>query len=443
MIHLGDICQICGLDIEPVDVVTGGSPCQDLSIAGNRAGLSGARSGLFREQVRVVREMRAATLGARPRFMVWENVPGALSSNDGLDFMEVLHECIKVVEPEAPAVPVPAKGWPGTGCLYDELGHWSVAWRIHNSRFWGVPQNRRRIALVCDFGGLRAPEILFERPGVCGNPATSAGAKKAPTGTLAGCAAESADAYGLNGDRHETGLSAVPEATHTLGVTLRESVVYDARGNGDGKVVHTLTGDHDNRVTDYTHVVVSIGNGQRHMSANVECAGTLNCMHDHETAIICDRASFNQGANAKYDPAIGYANAAPSLVARGPHAVAVPPRYTVRRLTPRECERLQGFPDDWTKPCAVFVDSRGRTRKITDTERYRAIGNSIALPFWRWLLARIYGVVKTYEAAPLLGSLFDGIGGFPLCWPGRAAWASEIDDFCVAITKQHFSEKTT
>lgn len=377
MVHLGDICQICGLDIEPVDVVTGGSPCQDLSVAGGRAGLAGERSGLFREQIRVVREMRAATLGMRPRFMVWENVPGALSSNRGRDFMEVLHECIRVVEPEAPAVPVPAKGWPSAGCLYDELGHWSVAWRIHNARYWGVPQNRRRIALVCDFGGLCAPEVLFERTGVRGNPAQGECTEKASSGTLAGCASEYADAYGPNGD-------------------------------------------------------------SRDMSANVECAGTLNCMHDHEAVIICDRASSNQGVNAKYDPFIGYADAAPTLIAQGPHAVAVPPRYTVRRLTPRECERLQGFPDDWTRPCAVFVDSRGRTREITDTARYRALGNSIALPFWHWLLRRIHKIVKTYESAPLLGSLFDGIGGFPLCWPDRAAWASEIDEFCIAITKWRF-----
>ena len=438
MKHLGDVCQICGLDIEPVDVVTGGSPCQDLSVAGNRAGLAGERSGLFREQIRIVREMRAATLGMRPRFMVWENVPGALSSNRGRDFMEALHECIKTAEPEAPAVPVPAKGWPNAGCLYDELGGWSMAWRIHNAQHWGVPQRRRRIALVCDFGGLCAPEVLFERASMRGNPASSAGTKKVTAGTPTGCATEPGKAYGLNGGSRETGRSAIPEATHTLGVTLRESVVYDARGDGNGKIANTLTGDHDNRFTDYTRVAASIGNGQQHMSVNVECAGTLNCMHDPETVIVCDRASSNQGVNAKYDPFIGYAEAAPTLTAQGPHAVAVPPRYTVRRLTPRECERLQGFPDDWTRPCTVFVDSRGRTREITDTARYRALGNSIAIPFWRWLLRRIHETVKTYEPAPLLGSLFDGLGGFPLCWPGRAAWASEIDEFCIAITKWHF-----
>lgn len=371
MKHLGDICQICGLDIEPVDVVTGGSPCQDLSVAGGRAGLAGERSGLFREQIRVVREMRAATLGMRPRFMVWENVPGALNSNRGRDFMEVLHECIKTVEPEAPAVPVPKEGWPNAGCLYDELGGWSVAWRIHDARHWGTPQRRRRIALVCDFGGMCAPTVLFERAGVRGNPAQGAGTEKAPSGASAGCAAE--------------------------------SVVYDARGNGDGKVAHAL-----------------------------------NCMHDPETVIICDRASYSQGVNAKYDPFIGYTEAAPTLTAQGPHAVSVPPRYRVRRLTPRECERLQGFPDDWTRPCETFVDSRGRTREITDTARYRAIGNSIALPFWKWLMAQIYDTAKSYEPEPLLGSLFDGIGGFPLSWPGRTAWASEIDEFCIAITRWHF-----
>ena len=159
MRHVGDISKLRGADLEPVDCVVGGSPCQDLSIAGKRAGLAGERSGLYMEQIRITKELREEDIRngipnhlARPRFLVWENVPGAFSSNGGKDFAAVLEEAIKVAEPEASPVPVPEKGWPKSGCLYDEMGRWSVAWRVHDAQFWGVPQRRKRIALVADFG---------------------------------------------------------------------------------------------------------------------------------------------------------------------------------------------------------------------------------------------------------------------------------------------------
>ena len=181
--HLGDITKLDGATIEPVWCVTGGSPCQDLSIAGKRAGLAGARSGLFMEQIRVIKEMREhdKQLGwagelIRPRYMVWENVPGALSSNKGRDFAAVLEETIRIVEPEAPSVEVPEKGWPTWGGYRDVDGRWSVAWRVHDAQYWGVPQRRRRIALVADFGGDTAHEILFERTGVSGDIAESGAA---------------------------------------------------------------------------------------------------------------------------------------------------------------------------------------------------------------------------------------------------------------------------
>ena len=175
MQHLGDITKINGASVSPVNVIIGGSPCQDLSIAGKRAGLVGERSSLFLEQIRIIKEMRAedAKRGRsgkdiRPRFMVWENVPGAFSSNKRADFGAVLRETIKVVCEETPTVPVPKNGWPTAGCLTDMGGQWSVAWRVFDAQFWGVPQRRRRIALVADFGGLSAPEILFERKSVSG-----------------------------------------------------------------------------------------------------------------------------------------------------------------------------------------------------------------------------------------------------------------------------------
>ena len=174
MIHLGDITKIHGGTAPVVDAVIGGSPCQDLSIAGERAGFSGERSVLLLDQVRVTKEMRYRDRASgrtgkfiRPRYMVWENVPGAFSSNGGQDFQAVLTEMVRVVEPEAPPVPVPEKGWPTSGCLMGD--GWSVAWRVLDAQFWGVPQRRRRIVLVADFGGQSAPEILFVRKGLSGD----------------------------------------------------------------------------------------------------------------------------------------------------------------------------------------------------------------------------------------------------------------------------------
>ena len=171
MKHLGDITKINGSEIEPVDVITAGSPCQDLSVAGKRAGLAGERSGLFMEQMRVIKEMRKADElrgktdeYIRPRYLVWENVPGAFSSNKGEDFRCVLEEIAKVVEEDADIPGPPKGGWPYSGCIMGD--GWSIAWRIHDAQFWGVPQRRKRIALVADFGGRSAPEILFVRKGL-------------------------------------------------------------------------------------------------------------------------------------------------------------------------------------------------------------------------------------------------------------------------------------
>lgn len=172
MKHLGDITKINWFQVEPVDVVTGGSPCQDLSVAGKRAGLAGERSGLFMEQIRCVKELRQADVQRgrtgefiRPRYMVWENVPGAFSSGTtkGADFAAVIEEIIKVAEPNAAvSVCVPDRGWPKSGCYYAADGSWSIAYRVHDAQYWGVPQRRKRIALLADFGGLSAAGILFD-----------------------------------------------------------------------------------------------------------------------------------------------------------------------------------------------------------------------------------------------------------------------------------------
>lgn len=169
MKHLGDITKIHGYDITAVDVITGGSPCQDLSVAGKRAGLAGERSGLFMEQIRIVKEMRERDGNSgrsdrtiRPRYMVWENVVGATSSGTpkGEDFRIVLEEVARVSQKNAIIPGPPRGGWSNSGAIVGD--GWSIAWRIHDAQFWGVPQRRRRIALLADFNGDSAPRILFD-----------------------------------------------------------------------------------------------------------------------------------------------------------------------------------------------------------------------------------------------------------------------------------------
>lgn len=170
--QLGDISQIDGAKITTVDIISGGSPCQNMSIAGNREGLDGDRSVLFHEQIRIVKEMRKKTDGKYPRFMVWENVHGAFSSNKGEDFRCVLEEIVRIAEPGV-SIPRPPKGgkWSYAGAIMGD--GYSVAWRTFDAQYWGVPQRRRRIYLVADFGGGCAPKILFECKSLSWNPTQS------------------------------------------------------------------------------------------------------------------------------------------------------------------------------------------------------------------------------------------------------------------------------
>lgn len=485
MIHLGDITKIDGKRIEPIDVIVGGSPCQDLSVAGKRAGLAGERSGLFMEQIRLTKELRQqdAERGkpdhlCRPRYFVWENVPGAFSSQKGADFAAVLEEVIRVVEPQAPDVPVPEKGWPTAGCIYDDMGRWSVAWRVHDAQFWGVPQRRRRIALVADFGGLSAPEVLFERKGLRWDPAQSGTPRQGAASDAEGSPGGASRTYNI-GSYHskkwksdnphsgvyETEVSKTLDAlncgypacnqggtaivaihqnasgelrTSTKGYTLGTSsnasarntpMIFDARGNGDGETVCTITGDYENRVTDYTALCMQ-NTGQ----------GWWN-----ESQIGATLRTPSGGDSTKANLVVTYQIEA-TLKSSGVHAVPYESvdgtnciKKHVRRLTPLECERLQGYQDGWTD-IGEWVDSKGKRHDSSDSARYKALGNSIALPFWFWLMRRISA---QYVGTPTLGSLFDGIGGFPLCWEringkGTALWASEVEEFPIAVTKYHF-----
>lgn len=189
MAHLGDITKINGAETEPVDVISFGSPCQDLSVAGMRKGLKGERSGLFMEAIRIIREMRCATNGEYPRFAVWENVHGAFSSNQRQDFRAVLEE---IMEAE---IPMPKSGkWANAGMVRGN-GR-SLAWRVLDAQYWGVPQRRRRIFLVADFRGQCAGQILFESQGLLGDTAESGKAREEVAAT-AGTSTESASAIAV------------------------------------------------------------------------------------------------------------------------------------------------------------------------------------------------------------------------------------------------------
>ncbi|MEE3484531.1 MAG: DNA cytosine methyltransferase [Bacteroidales bacterium] len=265
MKHFGDITKIDGHNVPIVDIVTGGSPCQDLSVAGKRAGLEGERSGLFMEQIRIVKEMRdeytkqlqmrGADVNIRfikPRFMVWENVPGAFSSNKGDDFRCVLEEICRVADKTA-TIPIPKGGkWSTSGCIMGDW--WSVAWRLHDAQFWGVPQRRKRIALVADFGGRTAPEILFERESLSGNIEQSKQERKETTRYTRESTYQSAytlkirggaeiDSYGKKAGK---GALVQTEKSGTLGVSQDQTLITIENKTQPQAVVYGLCSDGSN-----------------------------------------------------------------------------------------------------------------------------------------------------------------------------------------------------
>jgi DNA (cytosine-5)-methyltransferase 1 len=520
MKHLGDITKIDGRTAPRVDCIIGGSPCQDLSIAGKRAGLAGARSGLFMEQIRLVKEMREASGAAYPRFMVWENVPGAFSSNKGKDFAAVLEETIRIVESEAPGIEVPDKGWPTWGGYRDVDGRWSVAWRTLDAQYWGVPQRRRRIALVADFRGCTAAEILFERKSLFGDFAESGTERERPAGEVENGAAyavrirggcdgggkgalvqtEKSGTLGTgndqtvfclqgNGiDRAETagcnGKGWRENQSYTLNTVDRPAVVYNeetitsktnasnpqlgdpchtlgATGAGRTILVNDVCCDMQHRseavrIYDGTapaltarmgtgggNAPICIGNGQGDVASHLtpDVCQTLNCMHDPMAIMESTPCTLDGKEQTSTLMARDYKG--PGRYDTIGRLVSTP---SVRRLTPLECERLQGYPDGWTAIGDwVKTDKRGRKIKLkgsVDSPRYKALGNSIALPPWRFVLYRLcmqLGHVGT------MASLFDGIGGFPLIWEqingkGSCLWASEIEEFPIAVTKRRFGE---
>lgn len=476
MKHLGDITKINGAEIEAVDVITGGSPCQDLSVAGKRAGLAGTRSGLFMEQIRIVKEMRQADEQAgrtggfiRPRYLVWENVPGAFSSNKGRDFAAVLEEIIRIAEPEAPDIEVPEKGWNTWGGYHDEVGgRWSVAWRVHDAQHWGVPQRRRRISVVADFGGDTAGEVLFERKSVSGHFAESGTARKRRAGN-----AESGASYAVRirggCDGGGKGALAQTEKSGTIKAGNKPAVIAfaqnqreEVRNVGDKAVsLVAEAGMHCQAFValDMTHacdVIHDCGKVAPSLQARMGTGGNqvlltyqMQGFGDYragEVASSCKQRDFKDSTDLVC--AVDCRN----FCEGGELQNTVRTGMIVRRLTPMECERLQGFPDHWTDIGewydsqtgeGYWVDSLGKRHKTADSPRYKALGNSIALPFWDFLAKRISA---QYLRPVTMGSLFDGIGGFPLVFErhngkGTARWASEIEEFPIAVTKLRFGEE--
>ena len=251
MKHYGDVSRLNGADLEPVDVITFGSPCQDMSVAGRRAGLDGSRSNLFYEAVRIAKEMREATNGRYPTWLCWENVPGAFSSNSGSDFKAVLDEIRKIKDPEADT-PRPAR-WPNAGCIL--ANDHSIAWRVFDAQYWGVPQRRKRIYLVADLAGQRAGKVLFESEGLSGY--TPQGFRSWQGS--AGAAEEGAHPAGVGTDGYN---GAIADIAATLGVNCGMStgrngvMVLNDQGGSFMAVSEDVTGTLRSQMDGHPPVVV-------------------------------------------------------------------------------------------------------------------------------------------------------------------------------------------
>lgn len=431
MKHLGNVAEVDGRKIPPVDIITFGSPCQDMSVAGKRAGMkhrekgddATTRSGLFYEAIRIIREMREATNGRYPTFAIWENVPGAFSSNGGEDFRCVLEELAKICG--GCTIPRPANGkWRHAGEIVGD--GYSIAWRLLDAQYWGVPQRRKRIYLVADFAGGRAGKILFERESVRGDSAQGGEARK-------GVARGAAEGTGKTGTSEGGAIAptraSVPQDKPPVPAPRLQAswqaICLNDQGGSRMDVTHEMTctlwakANHPPCVmgasgfcTEHSADSWGIGYGKEESPPlMVRDYKDPPVVGRDEPAYALDRACFSAGENAQYSMNVGEEKA-PTLVEAGPCAVAAPAAYLVRRLTPGECCRLQGFPDGWGVPkhkdamddceAAYWEDVRrtyaeiaGKTYKPfatraalvkwynglhTDSAEYKMWGNAVALP---------------------------------------------------------------
>lgn len=354
MRHLGDISEVNGAEIEPVDVLTFGSPCQDLSTAGKRAGLKHAdngdeettRSGLFMEAVRIIKEMRKATNGVYPRIALWENVPGAFSSNKGEDFRAVLQELIKIVEPAAIMPAVPKNGWPYADHYCGD--GWSLAYRLFDAQYWpGTPQRRQRIHLVVDFTGQCARNILFEREGLRGDFTPCSSKRESAAAYAKECAGEPGGPAAFRiGAYYSAGM--LPSNPNAGIIPTSISNTLDCNG---GAPTSQQGGTCIVEPVPYTLKIRSgcEGGGKGPLVQTNKSATLKTCNDQYLFQPVS--AGFKAGAGAKAH-SIGYKEErAPTLTAQNSGTNQVPAvvcgGYIVRRLTPTECARLQGFADDW------------------------------------------------------------------------------------------------
>ena len=473
MEHLGDVKKINGAEIEPVDIITFGSPCQDLSNAGLRAGLEGSRSGLFFNAIRIIKQMREKTNGKYPTRIIWENVAGAFSSSEGKDFLIVLKEIASIAEPGVFISEPPHKleepiGWLRAGTIVGN--QYSLAWRVLDAQYWGVPQRRERIFLVADFGNECIAEIFFKPDSLSGNNQESEKTRKRTTSDIEG----GIRTAGFNGWRSVTGeieyeeerapcIQANMPPDVVIGVdgfnqnltgdksqTLRggrsdgdnigivlvndnqqyavdfgrvadriqmnadKAVTLQAEGGGAGaktglyclpvavhqnqqgevragKVANTLS-TNANASGRNAPLVACIGNGQANSLELSEKVGSLNCMNDQQ-AILCSSA-YTPSSFGNYRDGVGTIKANGGDIGGGSETL-ITTGFAVRRLTPLECERLQGFPDGWTEYGLNLKKRRKETlevmllQKISDNARYKALGNSVAMPCVEFLMKRI------------------------------------------------------
>lgn len=409
MRHLGSVTDIDGAEIPPVDIISFGSPCQDLSVAGKQVGLGGKRSGLFMEAVRIIKEMREATNGKYPAYAIWENVPGAFSSNKGEDFRRVIEALAEA------KIPVPkSRKWAGSGLV--RVRDRELAWRTINAQFWGVPQRRKRIYLIAAFGGRCAGELLFKPESLLGY--TPQGRKEgketsAAFGNCTACAGfigrAPAEARSIGyqeemsptlraglipevmcaGFSGQNSITGTPEYYPECAPCVRKAVIPDCLQGvfemshadevlrkTDGGICPTLQarmGTGGNQVPVTFCIAGNIIDRSDTAGANgagvkEECSYTLNTVDRHAVACCVDCRNLNC-TRELYHTLQSKNGGGWSLNYIG----CLLFRMVARRLTPRECERLQGFPDDWTR-----YDTQGR--EIKDSPRYRALGNSIAVP---------------------------------------------------------------
>lgn len=379
--HLGDIKNLDGEFISPIDIVTGGSPCQNLSIAGKREGLSGSQSSLFLEQVRIIKEMRENDIKSgrkekeiRPRIMVWENVPGAFSSAKGEDFKRVLEEICKVAD-ETITIPRPSKNkWLKAGCIMGK--DFSIAWRLLDAQYWGVPQRRRRIFLVADFGGYCAPEVLFVPCFLSRNP--------------------------------EKGKDKWEKAAENFRRSASKSI---------SKAVNILPFDTSFMLSPHNHSIPQFGAPCHTFGARSHVPKVLI----EDCYCVAARQANTEIFNENTYHSWKKSDVSSTLKSSGGFCGGGSENLTmtksmVRKLTPLECERLQGFPDNWTLLIhkGEFSDEefefwksiysikkrpkKESTKKqvlnwynklCSDSARYRALGNSVAIPCVKFVMQRI------------------------------------------------------